>query len=257
MEREQPPYWAQLFSTIQRKSVWDFPGRKVITVGWAVNIHKIITAFIVLGMMAHYDNFSVGAWVYLALHGTYGYCWLIKDFGFADQRFRSWLSLGGAINLYLTLIGWYWLIPWLFISRYVEPTGAELSFGVALHTLGVVLTVASDCQRHFTLKYKSGLMTGGLFRYTRNPNYLGEIMLYSAYAYLADHWLAWAVVGFAAITAFLPNMYAKDASISRHDGWKEYKAQSSLLIPWALINGRGLSDALARGRESYRALNSR
>lgn len=37
-------------------------------------------------------------------------------------------------------------------------------------------------------------------------------------------------------------MFTKDASISRHPGWDEYKAQSGMLIPWRLITGRALFD---------------
>lgn len=239
------PAWARFLTNFQKKMVWDFPGKKVISVAWTVNIHKIITLFIIYGMMVYYDNFTKGAWIYLALHGVYGYCWLIKDFGFRDHRFKAGLSLVGAINLYWVLIAWYWVIPWLFISRFIAPTGKELAIAIALHTIGVVLTIASDCQRHFTLKYKKGLMTDGLFAYTRNPNYLGEILLYSSYAYLANHWIAWMIVAYAVVTTFLPNMYMKDTSISRHPGWDEYKDRTGLLIPWALFNGRAIKLRLA------------
>ena len=33
--------------------------------------------------------------------------------------------------------------------------------------------LVSDCQKYFTLKYKKGLIQNGMFKYTRNPNYLG------------------------------------------------------------------------------------
>ncbi len=240
--RASIPVWAKALATFQSVAIWEFPGKKVLKLAWAVNFHKFITLFLILGMMSFYNNYSIGAWVYLALHGIYGYCWLIKDFGFRDHRLESKLSLGGVVNLYWALIALYWLIPWLFISRHIVPSGFDLFFAVSLHTLGVVLMIAADCQRHFSLKYRKALITSGVFKYTRNPNYLGEIMLYSAYAYLANHWIAWLVVAYAVITTFLPNMYAKDYSISRHEGWDEYSKQSSFLIPWRLFNGLALID---------------
>lgn len=40
--------------------------------------------------------------------------------------------------LYVVLIGWYWIIPYIFISQRVVPTNIELFIAVCLHTLGVV-----------------------------------------------------------------------------------------------------------------------
>lgn len=236
------PAWAKVLGSIQSALVWDFPGERRIKVAWSVNLHKIVTLLLILGMMYRYDNFSTGAWIYLAIHGIYGYCWLIKDLGFRDHRLEAKTSIGGAIMLYVVLIGWYWIIPYLFISQNVVPTNIDLFVAVCLHTLGVVTTIAADCQRHFSLKYRKGLITGGMFKYTRNPNYLGEVMIYSSFAFLANHWAGWAIVAYATLTTFLPNMYNKDASISRHPGWDEYKAQSGLLIPWGLLNTRALRD---------------
>jgi len=244
------PTWANLCIKVQRYFIQDFPGKDFMKFAWAVNLHKIFTLFIIVGMMFHYDNFSTGAWVYLGLHGIYGYCWLIKDLGFRDHRLEEVLSIGGVFNLYAILIAWYWVIPWLFISRYVEPSNIDLFIAVALHTLGVVLMVAADGQRHFTLKYKKGLITTGLCKYTRNPNYLGEIMLYAAFAFLADHWAAWAILAYATVTTFIPNMYAKDQSLSRYPQWQEYEESSSFLIPWALINGKALRREWAESKDS-------
>jgi protein-S-isoprenylcysteine O-methyltransferase Ste14 len=240
--RETVPAWAAFLSEVQRRLVWDFPGPRRIRIAWAVNVHKYITILVVYGMMRFYDRFDAAAWVYLALHGIYGYCWLLKDFGFRDDRLETPVSVGGGVMLYAIIGVPYWIIPWVFMSQPATTTGFDLFFAVALHTLGVVMMTASDCQRHFTLKFRKGLITGGMFRYTRNPNYLGEIMLYSAYAFLAAHWLAWAVVAYATVCVFLPNMYQKDASISRHPGWAEYKASSGLLIPWAWFSGRAVRD---------------
>lgn len=240
--RADVPRWAAVCLTVLDAFVTQARGRRWIKFAWAVNLHKIVTVFLIFGMMVAYGNFSIGAWTYLALHGVYGYCWLIKDFGFRDHQLETRISLPGAIGLYVGLIGLYWLIPYLFLSRHLEPTGPELAVAIAVHTIGVVVMIAADGQRHWALRYREGLITDGMFRYTRNPNYLGEILLYGAYAWLASHWLAWAVVAYAAILVFIPRMYRKDYSLSRHPGWARYRMESGLLIPWGLLNGRALRD---------------
>lgn len=243
--REPIPFWARFFLAFADKTIWSAPGKSRIKIAWAVDFHKIFTLFIIYGMMNYYNNFTTTAWVFLGLHGIYGYCWLVKDFGFRDHSLDQKMSWLGAINMYLFLVAWYWLMPWLAISRFVEVSGFTLFLAIAVHTLGVVVMVAADGQRHWILKYRngSGLITEGMCRYTRNPNYLGEIMLYSAYAILANHWIAWAIFAYMTLY-FLARMKNKDHAISRHEGWDEYKRNTGLVIPWGLINGRALFENL-------------
>lgn len=94
--------------------------------------------------------------------------------------------------------------------------------------------IAADCQKHFSLKYRRGLITDGVFTYTRNPNFLGEILIYATYALLASHWIAYAVLAYA-VVIFYSRMLVKDASISRYPGWDSYQKQSSRLIPWRIV----------------------
>jgi protein-S-isoprenylcysteine O-methyltransferase Ste14 len=209
----------------------------------AINVQKVITVFAVLGMMVWHNNFSTAAWVYLGLHGIYGYTWLIKDLAFPNSAFEKRVTIGSLFMIYLGLNGMYWSLPWLFLSRHIEPSGALLFLAVAMHTLGVAWMVAGDLQKNCTLRYRPGLITEGVFAYTRNPNYLGEIMIYASYAVLAAHWFGWLVIAIQFFFLFLPRMLTKDASISRHPGWEEYEQRSGLFIPWGLINGKALFDS--------------
>lgn len=47
-----------------------------------------------------------------------------------------------------------------------------------IYVFGVVIMLLSDSQKYYTLKYKKGLISDGMMKYTRNPNYLGEVMHY-------------------------------------------------------------------------------
>jgi protein-S-isoprenylcysteine O-methyltransferase Ste14 len=235
MSRYHTPAWA---STLYRFVAWmteDFGGGpKQLRMAWVINFHKIFTLFIILGMMSWLENFTTTAWVYLGLHGIYGYCWLVKDFGFRDSSFNSRVTWGGALMAYLLLVGWYWLFPWFFLTRPTPPSNALLFAAIAVHTWGITWMIAADCQKHFQLKYRKGLVTGGMFRYTRNPNFFGEILIYLAYAMLAAHWLTWIVFAYA-ILYFYTRMLVKDGSISRYPEWDAYESASSRLIPWRIL----------------------
>ena len=55
--------------------------------------------------------------------------------------------------------------------------------------------IAADAQKYFTLRVKRGLITDGVHRYVRHPNYLGEMMIYGSFALMVWHWLPLAGAG--------------------------------------------------------------
>jgi steroid 5-alpha reductase family enzyme len=152
------------------------------------------------------------------------------------------VTFGGAFFLYAAYGVWIWGLPWLFLSRHIEPSNLTLAFCIGLHTLGLVTMIAADLQKTFTLRLKKGLIANGMFAYTRNPNFLGEIMIYASYAILAASVAGWIFVLAQWFLLFLPRMLMKDASISRHPGWAEYKARSGLLIPRRIVSWKAYFD---------------
>ena len=186
--------------------------------------------------MNYYQNFSVAACVYLALHGMYGFCWMLKHFVFPDRNWEKKVTIGGGLMAFVLVLGLYWVFPYLLISGILGPDQkmaslTVLTAAISVHTLGVVIMMTADCQKYFTLKYQKGLIREGLFKYIRHPNYLGEIMLYASYAMIVQHWIPWAILAWVWIGVFLVNILQKEASMSRYQEWKEYKKQSGMLIP--------------------------
>ena len=195
-----------------------------------INLHKGLIAPVVLGMMVAYGNFGTAAWVYLVLHGTYGLMWLVKDLVFPDRQWESEVSLGTGVSTFLFL-GAYWIAPFLLISSRSEPSAAVIALAITTNIFGVLLHFCSDAQKHFTLKYRSGLITEGFFARCRNPNYLGEILIYLGFTILAQHWLPFLILGAFFAGIFVPNMLKKDRSLSRYPEFAAYKNNSGLLIP--------------------------
>lgn len=195
-----------------------------------LNFHKGTTFLFVLGLMAVYQNFSVAAWVYLALHGTYGLLWLLKDQIYPDKQWEQEVSWLGGLSV-LGFVSLYWIAPFLLISRGVEPPPPLIAGAIALNLLGIFLSYGSDAQKYFTLKYHSGLITEGFFARCRNPNYLGEFLIYLAFAMLTMHWLPYLVLGGITAALFVPNMLKKDKSLSRYPEFAAYKQRSGLILP--------------------------
>ena len=211
-------------------------GPQVLKFSWVINFQKTGTFFYILLLMNYYQNYSLAACVYLALHGMYGFCWMLKHFAFPDRSWEKKITIGGGLMAFVLVLGLYWVFPYLLISGILGPDQKMASLtiltaAIALHTLGVVIMMTADCQKYFTLKYHQGLIREGLFKYIRHPNYLGEIMLYASYAMIVQHWIPWAILGWVWIGVFLVNILQKETSMSRYKEWKEYKRQSGMLIP--------------------------
>lgn len=196
-----------------------------------INLHKGFVIPVVLGMMWYFDNWSVEAFVYLAMHGTYSLLWLVKHNLFGDKRFEAKQPFAiGMLFIFLPLAGYY-AAPYLLISQQVVLPPYLFGLALSLYILGIFLHYVSDAQKYYTLQLRKRLITEGLFSRTRNPNYLGEILIYLAYAITSMHWLPYVILGSWVLGFFLRNMLAKDRSLSRYAEFEEYKNKSGLLFP--------------------------
>lgn len=195
-----------------------------------INLHKGVTFIYILVLMAIYDNYTIAPWIYLALHGTYGILWLIKDWLYPDQQWETKISIPMGIFTFV-MLGSYWVAPFILISSKIQPSAPLIAAAVAINIVGIFLHYSSDAQKYYTLKYRKDLITEGFFLLSRNPNYLGEILIYSSFAMLAQHWLPFLILGGFVAGIFIPNMLKKDQSLSRYSEFDAYKQRSGLLLP--------------------------
>ncbi|MCX7042325.1 MAG: DUF1295 domain-containing protein [Gammaproteobacteria bacterium] len=214
-------------------------GPRPWTLSWVVNFQKAGTFAFLGGLMWFYSNTSTAAWIYLALHGSYGLAWIIKDLAFPDPAWQARVTIGGGVNAFILVLGWYWLFGWLLISGSVQPhyplpDAAWYCLCISLCIVGCTIMIAADAQKYFTLRVQPGLITDGMFRYIRHPNYLGEIMVYASFALMVWHWLPWLVLAFVWTCVFAVNMVMKEASLSRYPGWAQYRRRSWWLLPFVL-----------------------
>lgn len=202
-----------------------------LKVGTYINAHKVLVIPVVLALMWHYHNGSAEAHIYLAIHGTYSILWLIKQSTFPDRRFDERQPLWiGLPFIFLPLAGYY-VAPYLLISRHLTLPPYLLGIVLSMYTFGIFLHYVSDAQKYYTLELQRGLIEKGLFARTRNPNYLGEILIYSAYASMSLHWLPFVILAAWVFGFFVRNMLQKDRSMARYARFAAYRSHSGLLIP--------------------------
>ena len=197
---------------------------------YAINLHKAATPLFVLGLMFLYDNFTLGPWIYLALHGSYCILWLLKDRIFADKNWEEELPIAMGIVTFI-ILETYWIAPFMLISSGFVPPIPLVAAAIFINIIGVFLVYGSDAQKYYTLKYRRGLIAEGFFARCRNTNYLGEASIYISFALLAWHWLPFIVLAAYIAGVWIPNMFKKERSLSRYPEFAAYKANSGFFLP--------------------------
>ena len=198
-----------------------------------IDSHKGATApavFFLIWYFGQWDNAT--AWIYLALHGSYGIMWVLKSAIFPDKTWEAKCSIWYGLYIWGGL-SMYWISPWIIMSSPVENSPMYLGIIVAMFALGVFFHYAADMQKHAYLTLNPGnLITDGLMAKCRNTNYFGELLIYLSFALMTQHWIPLAVLATFMAIIWLPNMRRKDKSLSRYPEYEEYKKRSSLLIPF-------------------------
>lgn len=200
-----------------------------------IDTHKAATGPFVLALIAIYGQWqNPTAWVYLALHGTYGVLWALKSRIFPDKNWEQSTGWGYGLVIWggLTL---YWIAPWLLTSRSTQAPPWYLGMCISLYSLGLFLNFGTDMQKFIELKIQPGhLIVDGMMKFSRNLNYFGELLIYLGFGLLAMHWLPILVLGLFMVIVWIPNMRKKDRSLSRYSDFPEYRQQSRFFIPFII-----------------------
>lgn len=233
------PRWA---AALNRASVAAIPGAAAggIRLNVAIDGHKALTGPVVLALMVAFGVYTVPAWIYLALHGSYGAAWVIKDRTFPDRQWQRRVRWRGALAAW-AFLSLYWAAPVILVlgtagvlevGGWTPPSAPWLAAAVIVYSLGLVLMVGADVQKNAMLQARGpGLITGGFYARTRHPNYLGEMLVYGAFALVVGHWLPWLILAGAWLLFFVPNMLAIDASLSRYAEYRPWRERTGFVLP--------------------------
>lgn len=117
--------------------------------------------------------------------------------------------------------------------------GVWSAVGVIVWIVGFIFESVGDWQlRQFVRnpKNKGKLMSKGLWRYTRHPNYFGEAtMWWGVFIIALDTPYGWVAIATPLIITylllFISGVPLAEKALSKKPGWKEYKKKTSLFIP--------------------------
>ena len=119
-----------------------------------------------------------------------------------------------------------------------KPAGLLTLLGVIVWLVGMTFEVVGDAQLEAHMKKKTGkLMTTGLWKYTRHPNYFGEstiwwgIYLLSLSASRSNVWLIISPLVIALLLLFISGVPLLEKKISQRPDWDEYAGKTSKFVP--------------------------
>lgn len=172
--------------------------------------------------LAHED------WRYRDLRAKTGRLyWPVSFLGI--HLFPTVLTFGGSLSL------------WVVATAAERPLGA-LDFVALLVTLAAIAIEASADQqlRRFVLSKppEGAILSTGLWRYSRHPNYFGEVLFWWGlflFALAADPSRGWVVIGPAAITALFALISVPMIDrrmVRRRPAYAEHARRVSAIVPW-------------------------
>lgn len=143
-----------------------------------------------------------------------------------------------GIHMVPTIIVYLCVLPLAYLYEYPNDTSILSIIFVLISCFAFTIQAIYDVEMHKFRKKKEGnFIRNGLWKYSRHPNYLGEIMMWwgiglSVVSILPNHY-------FLLIGAFLNTLLflfisipmAEEHQRSRKDGFDQYKKETRMLLP--------------------------
>ena len=194
-------------------------------------------------------NLVLGAFLFWALRLTYN--WYLnwnnldhEDFRYIDlknnNKFMAFINDLFGIHLVPTIIVNVSLYP-IYVALTSESLNELIYLGFILIIIAVVIQYISDDQMRKFRKDESNLgktMKYGLWKYSRHPNYLGEVSFwFGVYVFaLASEspslWLLACPIVMLALFVFISCPMMDNRSLKRRLDYKEYMDKTPQLIIW-------------------------
>jgi protein-S-isoprenylcysteine O-methyltransferase Ste14 len=198
-----------------------------------VNTGKVITIVLLLALPLFYAVQTRQA-AYLAMHVSYCVWYLAKQAIVREPVFRE-RDTPVDFVVGVAIVGVFYALPgWLAFMNPEPVTNVVLAASIVLFYFGSLLNSSADVQKTTALRLQKGLITDGFWRLSRNINYFGDLLRYSAFALLSGSPWSWAVV-LTVLAIDVGRMRAKQASLARHPGFAAYRDGVPALVPFVRL----------------------
>lgn len=213
---------------------------------WSVQPPIILIAFAIGREVNLFGVLLLIVICFWAIRLTANWAYTFKDLTHQDWRYTMLSEKTGVFYPIINFVGIH-MVPTLVVYFCTVPAVYAIINGLSLTALSILFLCISlisatmqgiaDIQMHKFRKNPNGaFIRNGLWKYSRHPNYLGEILMWwgvglSVFCALPNAW--WLILGAVlnTILFFSVSIPMADKRQSRKDGFKEYKSQTRMLLP--------------------------
>lgn len=191
--------------------------------------------------------FSISFWSWRLTHNWYRSWsgWEHEDWRYVNFRnqfgkYFQWINFS-AIHLYPTLIVFLSMSGLFFLfDSNMQEFNTLIILGNLLAIIGTFFEFFADNtlykERNNPLRVKGSTIRTGLWKYSRNPNYLGEILFWIGLALIgfgsgAPLWTGLGAIGMLLMFVFASIPMKEQRLLKTRTDFKLYKSEVSMIIP--------------------------
>ena len=213
---------------------------------WSVQPPVILCALAIGRELTALSILLIATVCFWAVRLTANWAYTFENLMWQDWRYTMLKEKTGRAYPIVNFIGIH-LVPTLVVYGCILPAAYAIVQGaqanifsvlfLCLSLLAAVMQGIADVEMHaFRRKKSGGFIHAGLWRYSRHPNYLGEILMWwgvglCAVFAMPQSWFLLAGAVANTVLFFAVSIPMADKRQSRKEGFEEYKAKTRMLLP--------------------------
>ena len=230
----------------------------IVDIGWGLGF--VVTAWIIFFIKADFTIAKIIPNILVSLWGLRLFYHILKRNIFVEEdfRYKKWREDWGkwvvpraflqvfmlqGLFMFVVGIGVFWINTTTFTRELETINIILIVIGALIWLFGYYFEVVGDRQlkMHIANKNKTQkLMTTGLWKYTRHPNYFGEAVMWWGLFVIVlampstEFWKYLAVISPVVITyllRFVSGVPMLEKKMKQNPGWDEYARVTNAFIP--------------------------
>jgi len=201
----------------------------------AINTAKVLTVICLGTLGLAFGVSNLRQVIYLCLHISYCLWWFLEQWFYPQRRqqlFSELISFSG-FSFSLLFIGIFYALPgYLAFTNPLPLSLVATAAALVLYIFGSLVNASADVQKTTAKQQGAGLVSDGIWRFSRNINYFGDLLRYLSFSVIAGSAWAYLVPG-AIVLLYLQRINQKEqVMVTKYADFPAYQRASARLIPY-------------------------